>query len=157
MQTASADSVFSVTSNPTRRMHLPKLLQALLLAIVPFMMMGALVAQTPPTPPTPPVPVTPTPTGVVNQVEVRGTVLEDWGHEFFEDGTWEMWKANGELVGWGTWEQDPATGEIHYLNESGDGGGNQTGTYEWDSSSAAWDRTAASHPDAPKLRLLPPL
>lgn len=98
----------------------------------------------------------PEPTGVVNFVEINGEIVEGLEHEFFEDGWWEMWR-NGEPVGWGTWELDPATCRIKYVNFSDDGGGNQEGTYEWNDDDKKWVRIHASHPGAPPLALVPPL
>ena len=137
----------------------PRSLHSLFLAVASLLMVSVATAQTPPPAPNP-APTPPPihdPTGCANFVEVRGKILEGWGHEFFEDGWWEMWDDKGDLVGWGTWEQDPETGKIDYENLSGDGGGGQTGSYEWDSSEGVWDRTEASHPQAPPMRLVPPL
>ncbi len=95
----------------------------------------------------------PDPTGVVNTVEINGNVTE-YSHQFFVNGYWSMWGEDGKLIGFGCLEQQ-AAGSIDYENHSGDGGGGQTGTYEWDGT--AWNRTSSSHPDAPPLRLLPPV
>ncbi len=115
-----------------------KLIKLFLLQATALLVAGSLTAQTPP-----PRSLVHDPTGVVNQVEVDGTVLRGYGHEFYSDGTWEMWDSDG-LVGYGTWEQDLETGYIHYVNESGDGGGGQTGKYERDGT--VWERTEGIPP-----------
>ena len=76
--------------------------------------------------------------------------------EFDPDGTWEMWDDSGS-VGWGVWELDQPNSTIEYINLSGDGGGRQSGTYEWDPENGEWERTWASHPKAPPMSLIPPL
>lgn len=99
----------------------------------------------------------PEPTGCVNFVKVNGAIVEGLHHEFYPDGTWEMWSDDKGTVGWGTWDFDEENCRIDYVNLSGDGGGNQTGTYEWDDEKHEWERTAASHQGAPPLSLVPPL
>lgn len=73
----------------------------------------------------------------------------------FGDGTWGMWfDVEGErLWGFGTYIWDPTAGTIDYENRSDDGGGGQTGQYTWDGTK--YERTRASHPQAPRLSLHP--
>ncbi|MCU0864056.1 MAG: hypothetical protein MUC36_09705 [Planctomycetes bacterium] len=73
----------------------------------------------------------------------------------FGDGTWGMWfNIEGErLWGFGTYIWSPTAGTIDYENRSDDGGGGQTGQYTWDGTK--YERTRASHPDAPSLSLHP--
>jgi hypothetical protein len=73
----------------------------------------------------------------------------------FGNGTWGMWfNVEGErLWGFGTYIWDPTAGTIDYENRSDDGGGGQTGQYTWDGTK--YERTRASHPEAPRLSLHP--
>lgn len=73
----------------------------------------------------------------------------------FGNGTWGMWfNVEGErLWGFGTYIWDPTAGTIDYENRSDDGGGGQTGQYTWDGTK--YERTKASHPEAPRLSLHP--
>lgn len=90
-------------------------------------------------------------------VELNGVLNQN---EFFlftpdrsGDGTWGTWEnfEGNRRYGWGYYFWDPTTGTIEYINLSGDGGGNQTGTYTWDGTS--YVRTRASHPAAPRMVL----
>ncbi len=108
------------------------------------------IAQVPPEPPP-----CPDPTLVVHLVELKGVVQDGECFQFFEDGTWANWDDD-QVYGWGTYEWNPVAGTIDYVNLSGDGGGNQTGTYTWDPDEHVWERTASSHPNAPPMSLLPP-
>lgn len=73
----------------------------------------------------------------------------------FGNGTWGMWfNVEGErLWGFGTYIWDPTAGTIDYENRSDDGGGGQSGQYTWDGTK--YERTRASHPEAPRLSLHP--
>lgn len=130
-----------------------KLSSLALLGLLLSMLTAGLRAQVPPAPPEPSCPC---PTGTVNAVRINGNIMEGMQHMFFDDGTWAMWTSD-RLVGWGTWEFGSAPCTIDYVNRSLDGGGNQTGTFTWDDTSHEWQRTAASHPDAPPMSLVPPL
>lgn len=96
------------------------------------------------------------PSGIPMAVRRNGELTE-WTIQFESDGTWQLWDGAGEVLGFGIWEYDAQNEEIHYENLSGDGGGNQTGTYSWNTSTGEWDRSQASHPNAPKMSLIPPL
>ncbi|MEM1451034.1 MAG: hypothetical protein AAF726_21905 [Planctomycetota bacterium] len=95
------------------------------------------------------------PIGVGMTVFIRGE-LTPYVMTFYEDGTWEVVDGDQNPVGWGIYVYDEDAGTIDYLNESGDGGGGQTGTYTGSHDSGMWERTAASHPKAPELALQPP-
>ena len=69
-------------------------------------------------------------------------------------GTWINLNAT-TTFGWGTYDWHPLTGTIDYVNQSGDGGGIQTGEYEW--SLDRYERLWSSHPQAKPMSLLPPV
>lgn len=70
-------------------------------------------------------------------------------------GTIGMWfnTGGGRLYGFGMYRWDPTAGTIDYDNRSDDGGGGQNGQYTWDGTK--YERTRASHPEAPRLSLHP--
>ena len=90
-------------------------------------------------------------TNTVMVVILNGEMV-DADFKFHEDGTWEL--TMGEFYVWGFWEYNEETQIIDYTNETGDGGGGQSGTYKWNEADGTWDRTS-SHPDAPEVSLMP--
>ncbi len=96
------------------------------------------------------------PAGTGMIVTINGVVNNDMIKSFYGDGSWEL-TLNGDLIGWGWYFWDEENDKIIYENESGDGGGGQTGEYTWNEADMVWDRTKSSHPNAPQVSLLPPL
>lgn len=94
----------------------------------------------------------PDPTGQSFLLEANST-MTDWVMTFHDDGTWDLVKPDGTLVGYGTYIWDPMTGSLFYENDSPDGGGGQYGEYEWNYDEMRWDRVFSSHPKAPEVSL----
>lgn len=101
----------------------------------------------------------PNPSSTTWNVELNGQLNPNDHFVFvpflFGDGTWGMWfNVEGErLWGFGTYIWKPTSGTIDYENRSDDGGGGQTGQYTWDGTK--YERTRASHPEAPRMSLHP--
>lgn len=91
------------------------------------------------------------------QVEVNGVTSETevmlYDPDPSGDGTWGTWHNfdGNHTYGYGVYFWDPLEGTIEYINQSNEGGGNQTGKYQWDD--GKYVRVEASHPKAPDIVL----
>lgn len=94
----------------------------------------------------------PDPSGTTMILEVNGNPV---GFQMmYDDGTWEA-EVDGQIVAWGTYVMHDSGDGFDYVNESGDGGGGQHGTFTWNDTTGVWDRTYSSHPKAPSMSLVP--
>jgi len=96
----------------------------------------------------------PDPTGTSNAVMVNG-VMTDLVKTFYEDGTWDITKPDGTVVGFGEYLWDLMTSSLFYCNERSDGGGGHCGEFNWNEEEMRWDRVWSTHPRSPEVALYP--